>query len=809
MIIYFLYPLCWLGALAVAAPLWLHLRRRSDRAVVRFAAARFLDEQVLVDERPLRLRDPLLFALRAAALALLVAAFAWPYFRDQAPSPIRMSRVLLLDNTLSHQAEGRFTAARDAAVKTLDSAPPDTQIAVVEIGRTPRVIVDFEDSSAEAAAKLAALAPGFDRGSYQAAFRQAAALLEMARGTQRQIELLGDNQENQWTEAEPALPFLDDVEVQLPAAAPPPSANLAVATPELRRSVQAGTPIAELQFQVIRSGDVPAALAIVESNGKVVVERPVLFASPEATTTTLRVAWPADESQEIRGMVRVRRLSVPPVPIAPSPQPATSDPAISDRASSSPTSSAPTISAAASSAPTPSQPTSAASKPVDGVSPPRPNAETGIPKVDLAILADDDALPLDDVAWFHEPPREEGRVALVARSPYLAAALSPEVMRGRWSASATPAATLAERTADSLRTSDVLLIEASYGLEPAGRELIEHYTREGRGVMLVVERESLAIANYLRPLGIELSGEVTESKPAPFRYVMFDHPIFQPLRSRDFGDLLDIRVLRYRRLAAPNARVLVYSSMGDPLVLEIDGGAGRMIVVAFGWERNTTNWPIHPSFVPFLDLCLEYLRETVAWRRQFEPNERCLWPLANALEPPTVPNRIPSGASVASVLADGTSSTPTGPVVVKDAAGEERYRGPLRERMVDFPVPSAPGLYDVSFDGGRSVARTIAVNPSPLEAELAYNSGESKIASWRLASSETRRVENADTATTGPRDPLELSGILRQSTWWWLLAISGALLVLETLWTTWSGAASVARRSLKGSSNPGRERAFL
>ena len=41
----FLNPWFWLGALAVAAPLWLHLRRKQQTNLVQFSALRFLDDQ--------------------------------------------------------------------------------------------------------------------------------------------------------------------------------------------------------------------------------------------------------------------------------------------------------------------------------------------------------------------------------------------------------------------------------------------------------------------------------------------------------------------------------------------------------------------------------------------------------------------------------------------------------------------------------------------------------------------------------------------------------------------------------------------
>src|SRR5262249_45359078 len=45
-----------------------------------------------------------------------------------------------------------------------------------------------------------------------------------------------------------------------------------------------------------------------------------------------------------------------------------------------------------------------------------------------------DALPADNRVFFSLPPVVEGKVAVLAQSTYLRLALSPEVMRGQWSA---------------------------------------------------------------------------------------------------------------------------------------------------------------------------------------------------------------------------------------------------------------------------------------------------------------------------------------------------------------------------------------
>src|SRR5438477_12493184 len=108
-----LFPLALLGALVIAAPLWLHLRRKTETNLIKFSALRFLDDQPQPRRSPLRLRDLLLFALRVLALLLLVCAFAWPYQHSAQEGVVRESRVYVLDNTLSHQANDGFNRDRE------------------------------------------------------------------------------------------------------------------------------------------------------------------------------------------------------------------------------------------------------------------------------------------------------------------------------------------------------------------------------------------------------------------------------------------------------------------------------------------------------------------------------------------------------------------------------------------------------------------------------------------------------------------------------------------------------------------------
>src|SRR6185503_6113083 len=167
----FLYPLLLAASLAVGVPVWLHLRARTDPARA-FSAVRFLDDEPRPRRRGWRLRDLLLFAARALAVVLLAAAFAWPYRRERALR-LAESRVYLLDNPMSQRAGEGFLRGRDAVRDALRAAPPEVQVAVVELTSRPRVVAGFGDDREVAVRAVEALGPSFQRGSYLEAFRMA------------------------------------------------------------------------------------------------------------------------------------------------------------------------------------------------------------------------------------------------------------------------------------------------------------------------------------------------------------------------------------------------------------------------------------------------------------------------------------------------------------------------------------------------------------------------------------------------------------------------------------------------------------
>jgi hypothetical protein len=666
----FLNPWFWLGALALAAPLWLHLRRKNETKVVSFSALRFLDDQPEPRRGPLRLRDAVLFAVRALALLLLVPAFAWPYLRGANTALIRESRVYILDNTLSRQANDGFLHDRDHVIGDLGNAGNDLQVAVVELTSAPRVVVSFGDDRRTAAQQLKQLQPSFQRGSYLAAFRQASLLLANSLGAQKRIILLGDSQENQWTDNVGSPPFLPNVRVDLPKPPAMMLPNLSLSEPRAQRVFLGDKSLVHFTVKLTHVGAAKTAGIILRANGQVILNRIVnLEEQPEAIL--LQAQWEADPASWLRGEVTVE----------------------------------------------------------------------GTP----------DALPADNRAFFSLAPVAEGRVALLAQSPYLRLALSPEIMRGQWAARTLEPAALAAEVAAG-QDADVLCIESSYLQSADARKLLWRYLANGRGVVLLVNRVTPAVKECLRELGFDAQGEalLDEGRAEKFQFVFSNHPIFHPFLAPDYGNLMEVKVFNYVRLKPLQGMPLIFSEKGAGLFFQGARPPGKLFVAAFGLDREHTSWPIHQTFVPFLDLTLQAARAEDPTPTTFEPGE------VSQIQLP------PGSAARELVLRDGD---------------REVSRAPLEQGRGQIRLPDRPGLYSLFYDDHRQVERVFSVNPSPKESQLVYTESPEALKTWQL----NRPASPARPAGSGGGGRIRMAAILQQHFWWWMVLGGLSALMFETV----------------------------
>ncbi|HEV2394580.1 MAG TPA: BatA and WFA domain-containing protein [Verrucomicrobiae bacterium] len=662
----FLNPWFWFGALGLVAPLWLHLRRKQQKSLIQFSAVQFLTDQPAARRAPLRLRDAALLALRVLGLLLVLGAFAWPYLHRAGVAGIRESRVYLLDNTMSRQANNGFETDRARVIHELESAGQDVQVAVVELTAAPRLIAPFGIDRQAARQKVRALRPSFQRGSYLAAFRMANSLLANSLVKNKRIILLGDNQRNQWDENGSVPPFLGNAQIELPKSTAPSLPNLWLADPHAQRVLPGEKSLVHLTVKLNHAGPAKTARVIVTANGQPVFSRSVpLEGQPE--TMLLQAQWQAARELPVRG--------------------------------------------------------------------------------EATIQGEPDALKADNSVFFSLDPLAEGKVALLAQSPYLRLALSPEVMRGQWAPRLLNPANLAPEM-ETQELADVLCIESGYLQSANARKLVHRYLDNRRGVFLLVNRMAPAVVAFLHELGFDLEpGEQSATQtPQHFGFICSTHPIFRPFLAPDFGNLLDIEVTQFARLRTVQGVPLVLGQSGAGLFFEGKNYPGKLFLLAFGLDREHTSWPIHPTFIPFLDLALQAARAERASPGVFEPGE-------------VVRLDLPDGAS-------GREA-----VLLHEGREVERVR--IEQRRVQLPMPDQPGVYDLRY-GAEGTGRMLCVNPSPKESQLVYAAPPNALKSWRSGDKAAGSI--------GGRIPggQSMRVILQQRWWWWMLLAALLALAIES-----------------------------
>jgi len=119
----FLAPAFLAGLVAVSVPVLIHLINRERKVVVEFPSLMFLQKIPYRSVRRQKIRHLLLLILRCLALAMLVAAFARPFFekKQNAISTTGAREVvILLDHSSSMGYADRWTKAKDAAKKIVN-----------------------------------------------------------------------------------------------------------------------------------------------------------------------------------------------------------------------------------------------------------------------------------------------------------------------------------------------------------------------------------------------------------------------------------------------------------------------------------------------------------------------------------------------------------------------------------------------------------------------------------------------------------------------------------------------------------------
>jgi hypothetical protein len=305
----FLTPLFLVGLAALAIPVVIHLIQRERKHVVAFPSLMFVRRIPYQSVRRRRIRHWPLLLLRMAALALIVAAFARPFFWQSGGGAIDASSarevVILLDQSYSMAYGDRWDRARAAARDAIAALGPSDRGTLVLFSSRADVSLRSTADRERLLSALSTTAPTAGSTRYAPALQVAGGILAGSTLPRREAILISDFQRAGWRGAEsgrlPQGATLTPVVIGEGADQP----NLAVTAVSLARST-----FAQQERVAVTAGlrnytardvsnavvtldldglEVQTARATVEANASTSVTFPPVVVSPRAMRATVRL----------------------------------------------------------------------------------------------------------------------------------------------------------------------------------------------------------------------------------------------------------------------------------------------------------------------------------------------------------------------------------------------------------------------------------------------------------------------------------------------------------------------------------------
>lgn len=303
----FLVPAFLVGIGAIAIPVIIHLLNKERKDIVRFPSLMFLERIPYRAIRRQTIRHPLLLALRALAILLLVIAFARPFLeRNSDPSsatPGGTERVVLLDRSYSMGYGNRWSRAQAAARAELTNVQPGDKV----------TLVAFDESATILSGGVDSLRPGDRTTQLGPALAAAREILVGSTLPRREIVLISDLQRAAWDgRAEGRIPA--NVESRIISVADSNSGNAMLARVEVDREERggqvAGSVVAQIRNQENRQATRRVTLEVQDHPqetrsvdlpplGMATVRFAAIPVPPRAVPATVRLepdALPADDA---------------------------------------------------------------------------------------------------------------------------------------------------------------------------------------------------------------------------------------------------------------------------------------------------------------------------------------------------------------------------------------------------------------------------------------------------------------------------------------------------------------------------------
>jgi hypothetical protein len=351
-----------------------------------------------------------------------------------------------------------------------------------------------------------------------------------------------------------------------------------------------------------------------------------------------------------------------------------------------------------------------------------------------------DSLPADDVFYF-SIERSDPRPALFVHDAdgnggmlYFKTALEAA---GQAAFDITPATT--EQTTNLAPSKYAFVVLSDIGaLPPTFENQLKDYVRGGGSVLVALGRHSLNMGGKVPVSGQKiLDARYSGREGDRFQVASWLDTSHPSILKDDRWD--DVKFLRSIRVEPGDARVVAKLTDQSPLLLDSQVGEGHVLVFTSTFDNIDNDFPLHSSFVAFIDQTARYLARMDSG-------------------PPAV--TVDSFAELRDSKEKGAS------VDVVDPKGDRALSLDEAAKAQNIQFTMA-GFYDIRRPNGRN--ELVAVNADRHESDLTPSTPDN-LSLWQNTANGTAEAEAAG---IGTQKPLSL--------WWYVMLAVLALTVAESL----------------------------
>lgn len=212
-------------------------------------------------------------------------------------------------------------------------------------------------------------------------------------------------------------------------------------------------------------------------------------------------------------------------------------------------------------------------------------------------------------------------------------------------------AQIAAGRAQSIRKQRAVVLLTTRGLDRASREGIAAFVRSGGGLLIAAspDVEPTVVASIFG--WPSESFHNTEAREGSLTATDVRHPIFRPFGAFA-ANLGNVRFTRAWRVDGTGWYVPARFDNGSPAVLERQEGEGRIVLFASDLDRRWNDFPLQPSYVPFVTETIRHIAS-----RTIEPDTFLVGRVPAAVKAEPGVHRLESGRTVTVNVDPRESST--------------------------------------------------------------------------------------------------------------------------------------------------------